>query len=219
MTVQNPAPSKSLSWQINIAAEGIAAAQFARCGFDVSVQYGADKPAYDLVVTKADSLLKVSVKGSHDGVWNLTQSYIRRAAELSGKKADYYGAIDLWLDHHAPRTICCLVQFYAVEINQLPRIYLATPKEVAARLRETAEGRGDSVLYEGLHWDNIQDPRGIDPLPTRWRFSPERIQELLMPQTAAQPKQASKAASQSGAPSWTGNGLLSADGAGAVASA
>lgn len=177
-------PSKAPSWQIHLAAEGIAAAQFARCGFDVSIQYGADKPAYDMVVTKADSLLKVSVKGSHDGVWNLTQSYIKRAADLSGKKADYHGAIDLWLDHHATRTICCLVQFQGVAVEQMPRIYLASPKEVALRLRETAEGRGDSVLYEGLEW--VNDGRGaVDRLPNSWRFSLERIEELLAAQLAA----------------------------------
>lgn len=172
---------RAFSWQINLAAEGIAAAQFARCGFDVSIQYGADKPAYDMVVTKADSLLKVSVKGSEDGVWNLTQSYIKRAADLSGKKADYHGAIDLWLDHHASRTICCLVQFQGVGLEQMPRIYLATPKEVAVRLKDTAEGRGDSVLYEGLDW--VNDGRGpIERLPMAWRFSPERIEELLVAQ-------------------------------------
>jgi hypothetical protein len=57
---------KPTSWHISVAAEAIAAAQFARCGFDVSVQYGADQPEYDLIVAKGDHLLKVSVKGSRD---------------------------------------------------------------------------------------------------------------------------------------------------------
>ena len=87
------AQSKPSSWQVAKAAEGIAAAQFARCGFDVSVQHGADKPGYELVVAKADNLLKVSVKGSQDGFWNLAQSYLKMATELSGKKGDYHGAI------------------------------------------------------------------------------------------------------------------------------
>ncbi len=32
------------SWHVGVAAEAIAAAQFARCGIAVSVQYGADQP-------------------------------------------------------------------------------------------------------------------------------------------------------------------------------
>ena len=35
---------KPATWQLTLGAEGIAAAQFARCGLDVSVQSGRDKP-------------------------------------------------------------------------------------------------------------------------------------------------------------------------------
>lgn len=31
------------SWQVGVAAEVFAAGQFARCGYDVSVQYGANQ--------------------------------------------------------------------------------------------------------------------------------------------------------------------------------
>ena len=72
------------SWQVATAAEAFAAAQFARCGWDVSVQYGANQPEYDLVAVDGDRVLKVSVKGSKDGGWGLTQSFI--------KNADYHGA-------------------------------------------------------------------------------------------------------------------------------
>jgi len=186
MTILSNDSSKQPSWQIGLSAEGIAAAQFARCGFDVSIQYGADKPAHDMVVTKAGALLKVVVKSSEDGLWNLAQSYVKRAAEMSGKKADYHGAIALWLDHHSPRTVCCLVQFQGVPIDELPRIYLATPKEVAQRLRETANGRGDSILYEGHERAAYMDgAENRDRLPASWRFSPQRIQELMTGQGAA----------------------------------
>ena len=183
MTILSTDSSKQPAWQIGLSAEGIAAAQFARCGFDVSIQYGADKPAHDLVVTKAGALLKVVVKGSQDGLWDLAQSYVKRAAEMSGKKADYHGAISLWLDHHSSRTVCCLVQFQGVGIDELPRMYLATPKEVAQKLRETANGRGDSILYEGAAHPDAAE--GRERLPASWRFSPQRIQELMMGQGAA----------------------------------
>src|SRR5271169_59856 len=100
-----PSKSSRSSWHIAVAAEAIAAAQFARCGFDVSVQYGADQPEYDLVVAKGDRFLKVSVKGSQKDGWALTQSYMKKATELSGKRGDYHGAIALWLERHGSCTV------------------------------------------------------------------------------------------------------------------
>jgi hypothetical protein len=185
MTVLPLDPNKPRSWQLNLGAEGIAAAQFARCGFDVSIQFGVDKPAHDMVVARAGALLKVVVKGSQDGLWNLTESYVKRAAEMSGKKADYHGAIALWLDHHSPRTVCCLVQFQGVPVDQLPRMYLATPKEVAQRLRESANGRGDSTLYEGNEWTEATTGSIPQRLPASWRFSAQRVQELMTGQGAS----------------------------------
>jgi hypothetical protein len=179
MTVQNQPSSTSVSWRINIAAEGVAAAQFARCGFDVSIQSGAGNPAYDMVATKAGVLWKVSIQSSQDGAWNLTQSYLRRADEQSGKKDDYHGAIGLWLDHHASCSVCSLVQFLGVEFDQLPRLYLATPQEIARRLAESAGDRGDTTLYEGLRLDGAHSPFGVEPLPAAWRFTLERVQQLL----------------------------------------
>jgi hypothetical protein len=52
------------------AAEAFAAAQFARFGYDVSVQYGANQPEYDLIIAEGRRMLKISVKGSADGGWN-----------------------------------------------------------------------------------------------------------------------------------------------------
>ena len=212
MTILDQNQRKSQPWQINLGAEGIAAAQFARCGFDVSVQYGADKPAYDLVATKAGGLLKVSVKGSQNGVWNLTQLYIKRAAEISGKKADFHGAINLWLDHHASRTVCCLVQFLGVPIDQLPRIYLATPREIALRLRESLEGRGDLALYEGYEWESGADGvETVERLPSNWRFSRERIEELLASQIALTPRQAFPAGIHTSNWAWPSAGSMPLD--------
>jgi hypothetical protein len=179
-TDQKPFRTKPSSWHIAVAAEAIAAAQFARCGYDVSVQYGADQPEYDLIVAKGDQLMKVSVKGSQDGGWGLTQSYLARATEQSGRKADYHGAIDLWLERHGSKTVFCFVQFEGLSINDLPRMYLASPKDVAQRLRETAKGRGDSILYEHWKWTARAHAAGTtETLPPNWSFSEERIQELL----------------------------------------
>lgn len=98
---------KVSSWHIGVAGEAFAAAQFARYGIDVSVQYGANQPEYDLIATKGDKMLKVS---------------------------DYHEAIDKWLAAHGKKTIFCLVQFQNVADDQLPRMYLATPAEIAHAL-------------------------------------------------------------------------------------
>ena len=63
------------SWHVGVAAEAYAAAVFARYGYDVSVQYGANQPEYDLISVCGDKMLKISVKGSQDGGWGLTQNY------------------------------------------------------------------------------------------------------------------------------------------------
>lgn len=177
------AQSKSSTWPITVGAEGIAAAQFARCGFDVLVQAGHDKPWYDLVITKAGNLLKVSVKGSDDGRWCLTESY--RTGNLGGRKTDPQRAIDLWLDIHGARTVYCLVQFEGVALSQLPRIYLASPWEIALRMRQSTERLGDSALFEHYEWNSPDTGSGsLESLPSSWLFSPERIQDLLNPQVA-----------------------------------
>jgi hypothetical protein len=160
------------SWHVATAAEAFAAAQFARCGWNVSVQYGANQPEYDLVVVDGDRTLKVSVKGSKDGAWGLTQSYL--------KKADYHGAINTWLSKHTGGTILCLVQFCGTEVDEMPRIYLATPKEIGVQLKKSAGGRGETILYEQHTWGpRAQSAGTTDEIPDSWLFSRKRIEEIL----------------------------------------
>lgn len=42
------------SRHVGVSAEAYAAALFARCGYDVSVQYGANQPEYDLIAVSGD---------------------------------------------------------------------------------------------------------------------------------------------------------------------
>jgi hypothetical protein len=187
MSLFAAAQCKPSSWPISVGAEGIAAAQFARCGFDVLIQAGHDKPWYDLAVTKGGNLLKVAVKATEDGRWCLVQSFIKRAAHSNGRKADAHGGIDLWLDIHGSRTIYCLVQFQGVDFNQMPRIYLATPAEIAHKMRDTTDRLGDPTLYEHYDWTSSESGyTSIEALPSSWIFSPERIRELLISQSATE---------------------------------
>jgi hypothetical protein len=139
---------------------------------DVSIQYGADQPEYDLIIARGERMLKVSVKGSKDGSWGLTQSHL--------ENANYQGAVDTWLARHKPKTIFCFVQFKDVAEDQMPRAYLATSHEVAERLRSTAKGRGDTILYERHTWGPRAFASGItEQIPDQWRFSAERVETLL----------------------------------------
>lgn len=168
------------SWHIGVAAEACAAALFARCGYDVLVQYGSNLAEYDLSIIQGERTLKVSVKGSQDGSWGLTQGELSRVARATRQWGAYHAAIDAWLARHKPRTIFCLMQFKGVALDQMPRAYLATPAEIARRLRETAGGRGDTILYEEHRWGVRAAGAGtVEQIPSNWRFSPERIAELI----------------------------------------
>ena len=160
------------SWQVATAAEAFSAAQFSRCGWDISVQYGANQPEYDLVAVDGERMLKISVKGSKDGAWGLTQSYL--------SNADYHGAVDAWLSKHSNRTVFCLVQFKDVPVDVLPRMYLATPSEIATWLKAAAKGRGDTILYEKHIWTERAQAAGTtDQIPQFWKFTPERLNDLV----------------------------------------
>lgn len=165
-------PASFTSRHVGVAAEAFAAALFARCSLDISVQYGANQPEYDLIVAKGEHMLKVSVKGSKDGGWGLTQSLLR--------EANYHGAVELWLARHRPKTIFCLVQFSGVAEDAMPRVYLATPTEIADRLRAAAAGRGDTILYEHHVWGPRAAGHGsVEEIPDTWRFSADRVAHLL----------------------------------------
>ena len=161
------------SWHIGIAAEAFAAAQFARYGIDVSVQYGANQPEYDLIATKGDKMLKISVKGSQDGGWGLTQKYKK-------PNVSYHEAIDKWLEEHGKKTIFCLVQFKNVESDELPRMYLASPAEIAELMKASKAGNGDTILYEAHKWTRSVIAAGTeDKIPEDWRFTAERAQQMF----------------------------------------
>ena len=159
------------SWQVATSAEAFAAAQFSRYGWNVSVQYGANQPEYDLVAVKGDRFLKISVKGSQDGSWGLTQSYLANA--------DYHSAADAWMKKHTPKTTVCLVQFKGVALDALPRMYLATPSEIAEWLKKEAKGRGDTILYEEKIWTTRAKAHGtIDRIPESWKFTEKRLEQF-----------------------------------------
>lgn len=172
--------SRLTSRSISMGAEGIAAAQFARTGFDILPQAAQEKPNSDLVVTRAGGLVKVSVRATVDGRWDLVAPYLRGAQGAKARRADHQNAIDMWLDSQSSRSMCCLVQFGDVPLEQLPRIYLAAPADIGRRMLDTLERMDEACLFETYEWVSPFDQvHRIETLPNAWRFSPDRIQELL----------------------------------------
>lgn len=163
---------KISSWHVGVAAEAYAAALFARYGYDVSVQYGANQPEYDLIAVSGDKMLKISVKGSQDGGWGLTQTY--------KKNCDYHEATAKWLEAHHKKTVFCLVQFQDTDEDELPRMYLASPKEIADLLNASSGGRGDTVLRENHTWGPHAAGAGTtDRIPAEWKFSAKRLELMF----------------------------------------
>ena len=164
--------SKMTSYHVGVSAEAFAAAQFARFAYDVSVQYGANQPEYDLIAVDEDKILKISVKGSQDGGWCLTSGF------KSGRT--YHEAAQKWLNEHHKKTIFCLVQFENTDATQMPRMYLASPEEIAEVLCKEAGGRGETILYENHKWGPRAAGRGtVDKLPDEWVFTEARAKEMF----------------------------------------
>lgn len=163
---------KMTSWHVGVSAEAFAAALFARFRYDVSVQYGANQPEYDLIASTGDKMLKISVKGSQDGGWGLTQSY--------KKGCDYHEAVAKWLAGHHKKTIFCLVQFQGTADHEMPRMYLASPAEIAAVLNASAGGHGETILYEYHKWGPRAAASGtVDHIPEAWKFTAERARYMF----------------------------------------
>ncbi len=169
----NPGPTPR---QVSVAAQKIAAAQFSLFGFDVLEQTGTSRFSYDLGVARSGGMMKVVVHGSLDGFWDLIEPYLDRS---SAQIPDYHRAIDLWLERHSSHITCCLVQFDSTQFNSTdfqlaPRTYLASATEVAKRLHQGT----DRLIGAPMALRNaVVDVH--ESLPARWRFSEERIAELM----------------------------------------
>jgi hypothetical protein len=108
-----------------------------------------------------------------DGSWGLCQSRPEKG------KANYHGAIDQWVGRHNPRTIVCLVQFEGTPESKMPRVYLATAQEIGERLHAERKGNGDAILYEHHEWKRGKGAGTTEQISAHWRFSPERIDQLM----------------------------------------
>jgi hypothetical protein len=163
--------SKMTPHQVAVAAEAYAACLLAQGGCEVSVQYGANQPGYDLVAVLGKVAVRISVKGSQDGGWGLSQGY--------KSKATYQEAADRWCDKQDPQTVFCLVQFESVPFGTAPRVYFAWPHEISAQLKASRAGVGDTVLHEDFTHTGGVGKGFRNQLPESWRATPQRIVDLF----------------------------------------
>lgn len=161
------------SYHVGVAAEAFAAGFFAQAGCDVLVQYGANQPEYDLVVTRGKVARHISVKGSQDTGWGLIQNY-------KSVERGYHAAADAWAASHViPDLIYCFVQFASVKLGDCPRVYLATIDEVLQRHKESRNGLGSTILYEDHCYARGEAKGCVDRIPDSWRFTHERLNAFL----------------------------------------
>lgn len=164
---------------LSVAAENIVAAQFALYGFDVLEQAVRTKFFFDLGVAKSDGMLKLSVHGTFDGIWDVLTPYLEKRPHHPTSAAEYHRAIALWLERRGSKAICCLVKFESADLKTMPRIYLASAVEIADRLHEITEQFGESLLCEEYEIVDSYGARKVESLPPKWRFSYGRITELM----------------------------------------
>jgi len=160
-------------FHVAVAAEAFAAGLLAQAGCDVLVQYGANQPWYDLVATRADQEVKVSVKGSQDGGWGLIQKY-------KSKDVSYAQAADQWARAQSARIVYCFVQFKDVKLGECPRVYLATVEEITEWHKASRNGHGGTILWEEHSYASGVAANTTDRIPAAWLFTQDRLDALLI---------------------------------------
>jgi Holliday junction resolvase-like predicted endonuclease len=164
------------SFQVAVAAEAYVAALLAQSGCDVSIQYGANQPEYDLIATKDNRFKKISVKGSQDGGWVLV-------AGLK-KGRGYHEAIDAWIDKHKDNgVIYAFVQFKNAAFGTMPRVYFCTLHEAADYLKISRGNHGYTSLREKYTWASGIAKGEKDNIPTHWIATQKRIDDLMKRRT------------------------------------
>ncbi len=62
----------------------------------------------------------------------------------------------------------------------MPRVYVASPEEIAERMKGSAGGRGDTILYEEHVWGPKAAGFGtVDRIPEEWTISFDRLRAMF----------------------------------------
>lgn len=179
MTLLTSPKSQMTPRRMSMAAESIAAAQFALCGFDVLEQAGQARYSYDLGIANSSGMLKVSVHGSQGGFWDLVEPFLARGDRASATREERQRAIRRWLAHQSAQAAVCLVQFESDDLQHMPRLYLATAEEIATKLLDNVAKMSNLQLYEFGGFTDLEWTDRFEGIPAAWHFSRSRIEELM----------------------------------------
>ena len=91
---------------------------------------------------------------------------------------DYHRAADIWLENHFKKTVLCLVQFKDIEVAEMPKMFIATPKEISEQLKKARNNKGDTILRQYKKWIIGVAKGTTEKIPGDWEFSEKRIQDL-----------------------------------------
>jgi hypothetical protein len=165
--------------QVDVAAESLVASLLSQAGYDVSVQYGANQPGYDLVAVKRDvtplRTLLVSVKGTQVSGWMFSAGHLTKD---NGGEGMYHKAADAWLEKHGPDLVFAYVQFLGIPIGQMPEVFVARAHEVVAHMKKGKNGIGDTALRWKHTWKSGVAKGLTDTVPDAWKFSQQRIDSV-----------------------------------------
>lgn len=153
--------------QCEIAAESYTACLLAQCGYDISVQYGANQPYYDLIADKDGKMMRVSAKGSQDGGWMLAVKY-------KNSSNSYADAIDCWFKTQPEDVVFIFVQFIHVSFGDAPRVFIASTSEIAEHMKTQCNGRGHGSLQEDYQRDHPKSQYS-HKIPSEWKLTSERL--------------------------------------------
>jgi hypothetical protein len=60
--------------------------------------------------------------------------------------------------------------FARADLTEMPKVYIATVQEVAAHLRQSGGGNGDTVLHVAKTWKTGKRQGLTDEIPAGWSF-------------------------------------------------
>ena len=132
-------------------------------------------PDYVVRITGSDEIGKGKIKQFS----SVTQKYpvIATTSKLLSTGADCKMTKLIVLDEMIG---FCLVQFQGTNDNEMPRMYLATPAEIAEKMNSSAGGRGGTILYENHTWGPRAVASGtIDKVPDTWKFTRQRATDMI----------------------------------------
>jgi len=70
------------------------------------------------------------------------------------------------------------VEFHGAAADEMPPMFIARPREVAAHLKKGRNGHGGTCLHIARHYRKGIAKGATDRIPKSWRCSPSRMRSV-----------------------------------------